>query len=362
MHNTISRRNLIKLAGAVGLAGVATGITAPRLAFGAGAVGNRIEPQIQKPRRPFARVMSTGVIIRALPDIAAKQVRVAKWNEVIEVVGQTESDASPVRHNKIWYQTKDGFAHSQFLQPVENTPQTPESSVPTDGFWAETFVANTVGRSTPDPIGGSLFRMPFSTVFRVLEIVEGADKEPWYRISDGRSDKIFAKASFLRKMKLDEFAPISPGVAPEDKRIDVDIKNQLTVAYEKDVEVWRARTATGARFTLDDGTLQDFTTTPGKYRIYEKRPSRRMSGGAPGTGDFFDLPGIPWVSYFSRSRMAFHGAYWHNDFGRPRSHGCVNLLPEDANWVYRWTLPAAVSGEPVVNAASRDAGTVINVF
>jgi hypothetical protein len=359
MRTMISRRTLLKAGGAAA-AGLPYLHLSTRVARAADPA-NIDPPPITKMRRPYARVMATGVVIRSSPSVNAKQVRVAQWNEVLRVLGQVESDASPVRHNKVWYQTPDGFAHSLNLQPVENTPQTPESSVPSSGFWAETSVAMTFGRSIAQPDGGSLFRMPFGTVFQVLEVLDGADGEPWYRISDGRSDKIYAPAANLRKLPDAEFAPISPNVAPADKRLEVDVRKQITIAFEKDVEVWRARCATGAYFKLDDGTTQDFTTTPGDYTIYEKRPSRRMSGGEQGSGDYYDLPGIPWVAYFTRSRIAFHGAYWHNDFGRPRSHGCVNLLPEDANWVYRWSLPAAPSADAVIKTASRDQGTRVVV-
>ena len=54
----------------------------------------------------------------------------------------------------------------------------------------------------------------------------------------------------------------------------------------------------------------------------------------------YDLPGVPWVSYFTEPGIAFHGAYWHNRFGTPMSHGCINMRPDAAKWIYRWTLPA----------------------
>ena len=61
------------------------------------------------------------------------------------------------------------------------------------------------------------------------------------------------------------------------------------------------------------------------------------------TGDIasngFDLPGVPWVLYITESGISFHGTYWHNDYGRPRSHGCINLTPQAAKWLYRWTTP-----------------------
>ncbi|MEP7355900.1 MAG: L,D-transpeptidase, partial [Anaerolineales bacterium] len=72
-----------------------------------------------------------------------------------------------------------------------------------------------------------------------------------------------------------------------------------------------------------------------------KRPTRHMAGDDFAADDFFDLPGVPWVSYFHWWGVSIHGTYWHNDYGRPRSHGCVNLRPEDAKWVFRWSTPRA---------------------
>ena len=62
-----------------------------------------------------------------------------------------------------------------------------------------------------------------------------------------------------------------------------------------------------------------------------------MTGGTPTDG--YDLPGVPWVSYFSGNGAALRGTYWHNDFGTPKSAGCINLRPEDARWLFRWSLP-----------------------
>jgi len=78
-----------------------------------------------------------------------------------------------------------------------------------------------------------------------------------------------------------------------------------------------------------------------------------------GGGSGFDLPGVPWVSYFYWTGVAFHGTYWHNDFGRPRSRGCVNLAPADAKWIYRWTLPVVPPSEVYVRDKN---GTEVVVF
>ena len=73
----------------------------------------------------------------------------------------------------------------------------------------------------------------------------------------------------------------------------------------------------------------------------------------------FDLPGVPWVLYITKSGISFHGTYWHNDYGRPRSHGCINLTPQAAKWLYRWTLPSV---EPGKQFAYEYFGTKVLIF
>jgi lipoprotein-anchoring transpeptidase ErfK/SrfK len=72
----------------------------------------------------------------------------------------------------------------------------------------------------------------------------------------------------------------------------------------------------------------------------------------------YDLPGVPWICYITEKGISFHGTYWHNDYGRPRSHGCINLTPAAAKWLFRWTLP-------IVPADSQDVyedfGTQVDV-
>ncbi len=63
-----------------------------------------------------------------------------------------------------------------------------------------------------------------------------------------------------------------------------------------------------------------------------------MAGGT--NADGWDLPGIGWTSLFVGEGVAIHSTFWHNNFGEPMSHGCVNAKPEDAKWIFRWVQPA----------------------
>jgi lipoprotein-anchoring transpeptidase ErfK/SrfK len=84
-----------------------------------------------------------------------------------------------------------------------------------------------------------------------------------------------------------------------------------------------------------------------------------MSGGSSGAG--WDTPGIGWTSFFAQGGVAIHSTFWHNNFGVPVSHGCVNVLPEDAKWIFRWTLPQ-VAYDPGDLTVSMPGGTTVEVI
>jgi lipoprotein-anchoring transpeptidase ErfK/SrfK len=105
-----------------------------------------------------------------------------------------------------------------------------------------------------------------------------------------------------------------------ERWIDVDLTNQYVYAYEGDVVV--------NSFIVSTGTWRTPTVT-GQYKIYVKYRSAKMSG--PG----YYLPNVPYIMYFYKG-YGLHGTYWHNNFGTPMSHGCVNLRTDDAAWLYEW--------------------------
>jgi lipoprotein-anchoring transpeptidase ErfK/SrfK len=82
----------------------------------------------------------------------------------------------------------------------------------------------------------------------------------------------------------------------------------------------------------------EFTPTPrGTFTVYRKTPSRYMQGPLPGVSDqYYDLPGVPWNLYFTQQGAVIHGAYWHDNFGKRWSHGCVNVPPAKARELYQW--------------------------
>ena len=85
-----------------------------------------------------------------------------------------------------------------------------------------------------------------------------------------------------------------------------------------------------------------------------------MSGGTTGGG--YDLPGIGWTTLFVGSGVAIHSTFWHNNFGGElMSHGCVNARPEDAKWVFRWTLPVVPNDPGDVTVEGMNNSTTVEV-
>ncbi|HEY52405.1 MAG TPA: LysM peptidoglycan-binding domain-containing protein [Caldilineae bacterium] len=121
---------------------------------------------------------------------------------------------------------------------------------------------------------------------------------------------------------------VSPKVASGKKWIEVDLSSQRLIAHQGDSVVLRTKVSTGLRYT---------PTPVGRYAVRTKVRRQTMTG--PG----YSLPNVQWVMYFYRD-YAIHGTYWHNRFGRPMSHGCVNARNGDAKFLYNW----ADYGTPVI--------------
>jgi lipoprotein-anchoring transpeptidase ErfK/SrfK len=114
------------------------------------------------------------------------------------------------------------------------------------------------------------------------------------------------------------------GVGEDERWIDVELNTQTLVAYEGNTPVFHS--------LISSGTWE-YPTVTGQYRTWMKYESQDMNGYQLGY-DYY-LTNVPHVMYFYRD-FAIHGAYWHNNFGSPMSHGCVNMNTVDAGWLYNW--------------------------
>jgi len=131
-------------------------------------------------------------------------------------------------------------------------------------------------------------------------------------------------------------ASAPPAEVGEGERwIDVDLTHQVLVAYEWKQPRYATLVSTGR--TRSPSPELDYRTPKGLHRIRGKHLTSTMDNDEPGEPPY-SLEDVPYVMYF-RGAYAFHSAFWHDRFGRPRSHGCINLAPRDAKWLYNWAGP-----------------------
>lgn len=148
----------------------------------------------------------------------------------------------------------------------------------------------------------------------------------WYRIDEDQWIE-------QRQLGLVKQAPRPEQIGPDEKWIEVNLFEQTMAAYEGDRIVYA---------TLISSGKAPWYTPTGLFRVWAKVAQSKMSGRA-GYPDSYFLENVPWILYFKGS-VGFHGAYWHDRFGTPQSHGCVNLSTEDARWLFNWATPTAISG------------------
>lgn len=326
--------------------------------------GQDVAPVVKRPIIGFARAISYGVAVRTEPNLDARTVSVMMPDAVLPIYAELETDSGNW-HNKFWYEVEGGYVHSALIHPVDWKLNTPVADAGTDGFWAEVTVPYTDARSAPSNDGPrTKYRYYGGTVYKVTKVVKSRDLNSgdlWYQVEDESFPSLYyVNGKHLRVIPIEEFKPISADVDPADKKIVVNLREQKVRAFEKDKEVFTSRAATGAVFP-DLGEKGNFATPPGTFFVFRKTPSQHMYGGRAGDSDYFDLPGIPWVSYFVGNGIAFHGTYWHNDYGVQRSHGCVNVPSPNAHWIWRWTMPENDPVERYTMNLLPSAGTTVVV-
>jgi len=361
----ISRRSFLKLS-ALGVAGVFMPPygklpdephferVAQTWVIGAGSQWEPLAQTSSLDAAQQGRVLDPFIILYDRPSEDGKKIKNLWKDAVFPITGVTFQEDTP-SHNKVWYRVgEDGYVHSGAVQPVKTALNEPNPAIPEGGILAEVTVPFTDAYWNPGKNQLVAYRFYYETTHWVVRLLYDDDGDPWYAVLDDKWDLIFyVPASHLRFIPDSELEPLSPALPSSLKRLEVRLAEQLLVAYEIDRPVFMARVATGAKFR--DG---DFSTKPGWYSTFHKRSSRHMAAGNLAANGY-DLPGVPWISYFTESGISFHGTFWHNNFGRPRSHGCVNLAPQAAKWVYRWTIPVVPPEQKMVY---EDMGTLVHVL
>jgi len=158
--------------------------------------------------------------------------------------------------------------------------------------------------------------------FTIVQIyaTQTIGNQVWYEVGPDE----WIEQSAIAKVDPD---PRIPAGVQDDRWISINLFEQTLAVYDQGELVFATMTATG---------LPGWWTQPGVFQVYKKLETDTMSGAfAADRSDYYYLQNVPWVLYFDKAR-AMHGAYWHNGYGYPRSHGCVNLSPFDSHWIYNW--------------------------
>jgi hypothetical protein len=326
----VFRRTILKSIGLIGLAGAAAALPLER----------RIARAYDLPpttyRRwngePLARITWDWQSVRAEPSADAERLGTVGFNELFRVRRVVEGQAT-FPNNNLWLETKVGYLYASLVQPIRyHLPQAPVADLG-GGRWAELIVPSSESFFHPDSrlrdaSAGLVF---YNGVFNVRSLAAGADGHWWYECPEA-FQTIYVRASHLRLIPRADLEPITPEIAPADKHIEIYLDEQLVVAFEYDAPVWAHPVSSG---------INEGDTPEGVYNVHDKRIGTRMTDASVATGveGTYDLAGVGFVNYFTGKGVGLHGTYWHNDYGRPRSHGCVNLPNDAARWLWRWTTP-----------------------
>jgi len=297
-------------------------------------------PEVER----LGRVISGMVEVKAKASEDSQTVQVLYEDDIVEWYRETVG-SRPLWYNQNYVETPSGYIYAPNLQLVENKPNQPLTELPiAGGTWVEVSVPY-VDLVLANPPARSLWleytsrpRLYYSQIMWVDQIRQDDDGQVWYQTSDrygSFGDVFWVPAEALRPLSQDELAPIHPDV--EDKLVVVDLTYQTLSCFEGDTEVYFCKISSGPKIVSAETPNGEWATPLGKHTIWRKMISVHMTGGTTGGG--YDIPGIGWTVLFSGKGMAIHSTFWHNSFGIPQSHGCVNARPEDAKWIFRWTLP-----------------------
>jgi len=297
---------------------------------------------------------------------------VVEWNR--EVIG---ADAVSFENfvaqgpSKTWVETPEGYIYEPHLQPIRNLPNTPMTAIPEGkaGFWAEVtvpyvdlFIDNPPIRSPSFRFvaeSGQMPRLYYSQVVWIDQVRTDDTGRIMYRWNEdfghgyGYGDIFWGDGAAFRMITDEDVAPISPEIDPAQKVIVADTFYQTLSCFEGNSEVYFCKMASGAG---------ENTTPIGTMYAWRKMYSINMAATSTENRSGYDTSAVSWPTFINSDGVAIHAAFWHNYFGTPRSHGCINLRPEDAKWIYRWTTPFVSLEQTEVQMTWPEVGTQVNVI
>jgi len=318
----------------------------------------------------WARITWAGFPVREEVGLNKKVTRWLHENEILPILEMIHNDGqNPNLHNDLWYRVSDGFLYTSGVQQIRpyRTPriltEIPHVIADEPGFWAELIVPyagprrEIGGLYATDEFFGETIQVAhyYGSVHRVIGIQEDVDGNIWYELFDDKPDNpsVWLPGRYLRYIPPEEFEPIHSEA--KNKELHVSLTDQRIDCYEDGQLVFSTLTSSGSALP----------TPKGDHAVVYKQPSRHMYtdpedpvSGGPSDEDFFDLPGVPFNTFFTTLGHAIHGTWWHGDYGRPRSHGCLNVTEQDARWIYRWVEPV-LGYEIAAGGSSTEPGTPV---
>lgn len=172
----------------------------------------------------------------------------------------------------------------------------------------------------------------------------------YYRTTDG----LYLSS---RNIRLVHTTAPPADMGASEKWVEVNLDRQMLIAYEGSRPVYVTLISSGRRNQEDE--TRNYETIQGAFRIQSKHIATTMDGNSAGDGPY-SIEDVPWVMYFENS-FALHGAFWHSSFGAMHSHGCVNMSPPDARWLFQWTEPQLPAGWHGVYSSLAHQGTRVFV-
>nr|WP_253908966.1 L,D-transpeptidase family protein [Corallococcus exiguus] len=317
-----------------------------------------LEQNFREPRvRPLPRVeegsLTPGVYarvvghrVRAYPSLALarrkKQGVLLKGSVTVKLLGQVK-----VGRRTFW-RTSDGqYFEARVLRehrPSDFSGLDAEAlaSLPMPFGWAQSRAAprtDVVVRKAPDARAERETTLPPRTLVSVRELSPDGQ---WVRIAE---DHWVARDDLHVAWSLASPSIVEPGA----RWLDVDLEAQTLIAYEGDRPVYATLISSGKPGT---------DTPEGLFRIWVKFAEADMTGSMGKAS--YRVATVPWTMFFEGD-FALHTAYWHDRFGEPVSHGCINLAPKDARALYGWTTPEVPTGWSMAHAMPDDPGTWVRI-
>jgi hypothetical protein len=335
----VTRREFLKFS-CLTLASLATS------AFGQGGPWLPEEPPYGQ---PLGRVTRRSKV-HSEPDILSPALFTLQKDDLVTVLEGVDSPVGPAE-NPRWHRLAEGYLHSAYVQHIDGAClNRPLESIPVTGRLGEVTVPYTQVELKSRKWGlMPLYRLYYGSVHWIIGTEWNDLGEQFYWLMD---DWLWARyrvrAEHIRPIPWEALAPLSTEIPPQEKKIHVSLERQLVTVYESGRVIREMRASTGRRYT---------STPAGDFAVDRKHPSRHMGDGYL-TSDLraYELVGVPWVSFFHKAGIAFHGTFWHDNYGTPMSMGCVNLPIPDALWIYRWTKPV-YTGEAGDRPAWKITGT-----